>query len=161
MTMRRSLSRAVLLTCMLLLPAIALRAQGGPPPPMGGMGDSPSIDVKKFNAERELARLAKRYKLTEEQRSKIRPILQDQEKQVHDLGEDESLSDRDWVAAVKRVHQETVLKLKVQLSDPQAAKYIKDEEKAAQDEEEEERQPFGPPGGGGPPPGGGGPPPGE
>ena len=46
--------------------------------------------------------------------------------------------------------------MKVQLTDEQATKYVKDEEKAAQDEEEEERQPFGP-GGGGPPPGGGGP----
>jgi hypothetical protein len=126
--------------------------------PMGGMQQTPTINVKKFNADKELTRISKRYKLTEAQKSKTKPILQDQEKQIHDLGEDESLSDREWLASVKRVHQETVAKVKVQLTDEQASRYVKDEEKAAQDEEEEERQPFGPPGGGGPPPGGGGPP---
>ena len=60
----------------------------------GGMQQTPTINVKKFNADKELTRLSKRYKLTEAQKSKTKPILQDQEKQIHDLGEDESLSDR-------------------------------------------------------------------
>ena len=48
---------------------------------------------KRYDAEKELARLTKRYSLTEEQKAKIQPILLEQQKQVHALGEDESLSD--------------------------------------------------------------------
>jgi hypothetical protein len=74
------------------------------------------------------------------------------------------MSDRDYVAAVRAAHQETVAKVKEQMTDAQAAKYIKDEEKQAKDDEDDDQMPFGPGGGGPPgggPPGGGGPPPGE
>jgi hypothetical protein len=123
-------------------------------------GGAPSIDVKKFNAEKELTRLTKKYKLTEEEKAKIGPILADQEKRVHALGNDDSLSDREWVAAVRKVHQETVLSVKTQMTDDHATKYVKDEEKQAKsDEEDDQGPPGGGPGGpGGPPPGGGGPP---
>lgn len=129
----------VALLSLLLLPAIATTAQ----PPMGGMWGAASIDVKQYNAENQMKRLVKRYKLTDGQKSTIQPILADQEKQVHQLGEDDSLSDRDWVAAVRAVHRETVLKVKAQMTDAQASKYIKDEEKQAKDDEDEDRMPFG------------------
>jgi hypothetical protein len=123
-------------------------------------GGASSINVKKFNADKELTRLTKKYKLTEDEKTKIQPILADQEKRVHALGDDDSLSDSEWAAAVRKVHQETVLSVKAQMTDEQATKYVKDEEKQAKsDAEEDSGPPDGePPGGGGPPPGGGGPP---
>jgi Spy/CpxP family protein refolding chaperone len=153
--------RHFLIGSILLMGPASLVAQGMPPP-MGGM-DGQSINVKKFSADRELTRLSKRYKLTTEQKTKIRPILAEQEKQVHLLGEDESLSDTEWVVSVRKVHSKTVVQVKALMSDAQASKYIQDEEKRAKDDAEEDRmQEDGPPGGGGPPPGGGGgPPPGE
>jgi hypothetical protein len=141
----------------LLLPVAVARAQG-PPPWMDG--DASSINVKKFNADKELTRLTKKYKLSAEEKTKIQPILADQEKRVHELGDDDSLSDSEWATAVRKVHQETVLSVKAQLTDDQATKYAKDEEKQAKSDEEDDQGPAGPsgPGGGGPPPGGGGPP---
>jgi hypothetical protein len=126
---------------------------------MGGGANTPTVDVKRYNADRELTRLTKKYKLTAEQKAKIQPLLAEQEKKVHTLGEDESLSDTDWVASVRQVHRQTVIKVKEEMTDAQAAKYVADEEKQAKDDAEQDQMPNGPPpGGGGPPPGGGGPP---
>jgi len=128
-----------------------------PPPPPGMEQSSPSIDIRKYDAGRELARLTKRYKLTGDEAAKIRPILAEQEKQIHALGEDNSLSDKEWIAAVRRAHREAVMKIKTVMTDAQASHYIKDEDKQAKDDEQQE--PFGPPDGPppglGPPPGGG------
>lgn len=158
----RKLLFGFVLGCLLGLAFVVARAQEGPPPgpPPGMMGGS-QIDVRKFGAERELARLTKKYKLTEDQKAQIKPALVEQEKQVHALGEDTALSDTEYVAAVRRVHRETVAKVKLQLSDEQASRYAKDEEKLAKsDAEDDAIQEDGPPGGPPPepPPGGGGPP---
>jgi len=151
----------------LALSGVSVFAQppGGPPPGMGGPG-GPTINIKKFNADKELSRLTKKYKLTEDQQSKIRPILQDQYAKVFALGENPDLSDTDYVASVRATHRQTVAKVKLEMTDTQANKYLLDEEKAAKDDAEQDQQqgrPDGPPpgGGGGPPGGGGGGPPGE
>lgn len=128
-----------------------------------------TVANKRYDAEKELARLAKRYGLTETQKAKIQPILLEQQKQVHELGEDESLSDSAWTSGVRKIHAQTVAKVKLELSDAQAAKYAKDEAKslkATKDSGDDDDGPpdGGPPDGGPPPgggPGGGGPPPGE
>jgi len=63
--------------------------------------------------------MTKRYGLSKEQKAKIQPLLLEQQKQVHTLGEDESLTDAEWAAAVRKVHQATVLKVRKQLTDAQ------------------------------------------
>jgi len=141
---------------------LSARAQDGPPPgpPPGMMEGTSSINVKKFSAERELVRLTKKYKLSDDQRGKILPMLAEQEKRVHALDEDSSLSDAEWTAAVRKVHVETVAKVKLAMTDDQASRYIKDEEKRAKSDAAEDQMqgpPDGPPPG--PPPGDGGPPP--
>jgi hypothetical protein len=125
-----------------------------------------TVGNKRYDAGKELARIGKRYSLTADQKAKIQPLLAEQQKQVHQLGEDESLSDSAWAAAVRKVHQQTVLKVKAEMTDEQASKYVKEEEKQAKKSQEDAQDdgpdgppPDGPPpGGGGPPPGGGGPP---
>jgi periplasmic protein CpxP/Spy len=123
-----------------------------------------TVANKRDDAAKELARLTRKYGLTEEQKARIQPLLAEQQRQVHVLGEDESLSDMAWSAAVRKVHQLTMLKVKVELTDAQASKYIKDEEKEAKKSQDDggddgmDGPPDGPPPGG---PGGGGPPPGE
>ena len=119
---------------------------------------SQAVGSKKYDAEKELARLGKRYNLTEDQKAKIQPILADQQKQVHKLGEDESLSDTEWASAVRKVHQQTVLKVRLQKTDAQASKYMKDEAKWAKQSQDNQGEdaddgppPDGPPPGGGPP----------
>ena len=131
-----------------------------------------TVGNKRYDAEKELARLTKRYSLTEQQKAKIQPILLEQQKRVHTLGEDEALSDTEWAVAVRKVHAQTVAKVKLQLTDAQASKYAKDEAKSAKssldaDDEDDGPPPDGPPPDGGPGggpggpgggPGGGGPP---
>jgi hypothetical protein len=134
---------------MPLLPVVLLSAQG---PPMMGAMPNPSINVKRFEASRELTRLTKKYKLTAEQKSLILPILTEQEKKVHELGEEEGLSDVDWVAAVRQTHLQTVAKVKLQMTEEQASKYVVDEEKQAKNDAQDDQMPgpMGPPGGGPP-----------
>jgi uncharacterized membrane protein len=83
---------------------------------------------------------------------------------VHALGEDESLTDAEWAGSVRKVHQQTVLKVRKQLTDAQLSKYMKDELKRAkqsgndsEDADDDGPPPYGPPPGGGGGPGGGGP----
>ena len=115
---------------VLLASAISLPAQPPGMPP-GGMSSTPTINVKKFDADKELARLTKKYKLTADQKTKIRPVLVEQQAKVHKLGDDEGLSDADWVAGVRQAHRETVAKVKLEMTDEQASRYVADEEKLA------------------------------
>jgi hypothetical protein len=127
--------------------------------------ESLTVANKEYDAAKELERMAKRYGLTVEQKNKIEPILLAQQKAVHALGEDESLTDSQWRGAVRKVHQQTVLNIKHLLTDAQLSKYGKDEDKrakAAGNDSDDDGPPDGGPPDGGPPggPGGGGPPPG-
>src|SRR5208283_3155717 len=124
--------------------------------------ESLTVANKEYDAAKELSRMTKRYSLTAEQKTKIEPLLLEQQKQVHTLGEDESLTDAEWTAAVRKVHQATVLKVRKLLSDAQLSKYSKDELKRAKQsgndaDADDDGPPDGPPPDGGPPPGGGGP----
>ena len=149
----------------LLLPGIAAVAQSQPSPTVTAKSDSQAVGNKEYDAQKELVRMAKRYSLTADQKTKIQPILADQQQQVHALGEDESLSDSEWAGAVGKVHEQTVLKAKLQLTGTQATKYLQDEAKRAKKSQDQtDDDDYGPPPGGGPGggfgggPGGGGPP---
>lgn len=129
--------------------------------------ESLTVANKEYDAAKELPRMAKRYSLTAEQKAKIGSLLLEQQRQVHALGEDESLTDAEWAEAVRKVHQETVLKVRKLLTDAQLSKYSKDELKRAKQPGDnasanDDGPPDGPPPDGGPPggggPGGGGPP---
>lgn len=115
-----------------------------------------TVPNKRYEAEKELVRLTKVYKLTEAQRTKIRPILLEQQKQVHALGEDESLSNQEYVGEMRKVHAQTVADVKKELTDAQATQYAKDEAKIAKKSGDGGDDDFGPPDGmpPGPPPGG-------
>jgi len=118
---------------------------------------APHVGNKEYDAEKEMARLAKRYKLTENQKAKIQPILVDQQSRVHTVGENESLSNTEWAAALRNIHQQTVSKVELEMTDTQVSKYIKDEAKRAKQSQDDQGDdddgppPDGGPGGGGPP----------
>ena len=125
--------------------------------------DSQAVGKKEFDAAKELPRMTQRYGLSDEQKAKIQPILAEQQRQVHELGEDESLSNSEWAKEVQEVHQQTVSKIKPLLTDAQLSKFTKDEAKRAKHplsdsgDDGFDGPPGGPPPGGGPP-GGFGPP---
>jgi hypothetical protein len=124
-----------------------------------------TVANKHYDAAKELPRLTRVYKLTPLQSASIKPILLDQQTKIHDLGEDQSLSNSDWSSGIRKIHQLAVQQIKAQLNDAQASTYTRDEEKFAKKssndpgDDGDDGPPFGPPPGGGPGgPGGGGPP---
>ena len=114
-----------------------------------------TVANKRYDATKELARMSRHYSLTEEQRVKIQPLLLEQQRQIHALGEDTTLTDTEWNSSVHKVHLNTVAQIKLQLTDAQALKYTKDEAKASKQQgNSDDAGDDGPPDGG-PPPGGG------
>ncbi len=152
---RKSWTRAALVGVLLLFAGSAAQGQQADKTATAKQ-DSLTVADKRYDAAKELVRMTKRYGLSEEQQAKIQPLLLEQQRQVHALTADESLNDMQWAAAVRRVHADTIEKIKAELADAQIVKYAKDEDKRAKSDEDDDNG-FGPPGG---PPFGGGPPPG-
>ncbi len=139
--------------------APAFGQEPGPPPP-GDMGPPPDFDGAPpgRNVDRDLARMVKRYGLSDEQKAEIRPILVDEKQKLDAIFKDSSLAPEDRSAKIKAIHSDEVARVSALLTDDQRAKYQKDETRARQNDDG-----MGPDGGPpGPPPGGdsgGGPPP--
>jgi Spy/CpxP family protein refolding chaperone len=114
-----ALSVGALLTCNTVL-----RAQDStntPPagaPPAGqrppGMRGAPNLDM-----------LAKQLELTDEQKTKIKPILEEQAKKIKDLRADTSLLQEDRRAKMKAIRDEVAPKMKEILTPEQFAKFEK------------------------------------
>jgi hypothetical protein len=107
-----------------------------------------------MNVNQEVARMTKRYALSESQQTQIRSILLDQKKKMTELFQDSSLLPEDRFRQLRALSAEQVSRIEDVLSPKQRSKYEKDHARAA---EEEWPGPDGPP----PPPGdeGAGPPP--
>jgi hypothetical protein len=131
----------------------AAGAQEPPPPPPDGM-DMPHPDMPKMNVEKELARMTKRYGLSENQKVQIRLVLVDVKTKIDALSRDSSTDFGERMQKMRAIRDEQTSRISAILSDDQRAKYHKDMERNARD------QGDGPPDGP-PPPGGegGGPPP--
>jgi len=143
-------SRAGVLRLVLVLAFLAPLLSGTAAMAQTGTSSSTAVNLasfpvgdKKYDAKEELMRLSKLYKLKAVQKSSIEPILVDQQIQVYQLGENVSLTDSEWIEAVRVVHQETVLKVRAQMADTQEIKYARDEEQQDRDAEEEEQTLYG------------------
>jgi len=104
-------------------------AQGGP------QGRGP-----RMTPEERLKRLDQALKLTDDQKGKIKPILEDQQKQMEALRSDSSLSQDDRRAKMRSIMQDGNAKIREQLTDDQKKQF---------DEMSQRRGPGRGPGGGG------------
>lgn len=103
---------------------------GGPPGP-GMRGRGPNLDM-----------IAQRLNLTDDQKPKVKEILDGQRQQMRDLFQNQDLSPEDRTAKMKTVREETDAKMKAVLTADQFAQWQKIEPRM--------RGPRnGPPGGGG------------
>jgi hypothetical protein len=89
--------------------------------------------------------LAKELKLTDDQKSKLLPILTDQQQQMQSLRQDTSMSREDRMAKMRSIHEQTNAKVNGILNDDQKQKYAEMQQKMR--EHMQQRQ-----GGGGAPP---------
>jgi Spy/CpxP family protein refolding chaperone len=121
-----------LLVLGVALTGMQARAQGGP------QGRGP-----RMSPEQRLEQLDQTLKLTDDQKSKIKPILEDQQKQMDALRSDSSLSQEDRRAKMRSIMQESNGKIRDLLTDDQKKQF---------DEMQQRRGP----GRGGRGPGGGG-----
>jgi Spy/CpxP family protein refolding chaperone len=108
-----------------------------------------------MNVDKQLARMVKRYSLTDAQKAQIRPILVDVKQKMDAVFKDSSVEPEDRAARIRFIHADQVARISALLSDEQREKYQKDEARMHEDE-----GPGGPDGPPPPPPDGGdGPPP--
>jgi periplasmic protein CpxP/Spy len=124
----------------------------GPPPP-DDMEAPQNMRPPKMNVDKEITRMAKRYALSDAQKTQIRPILIEEQQKLDAVFQDSSLTPEDRFSKMRVIHEEQVSRISAVLSDSQKARYQKDERG-----KDHQQGPDGPP----PPPpgeGGGGPPP--
>jgi Spy/CpxP family protein refolding chaperone len=107
------------------------------PPPHRGMMDP----------AQQLEGMTKRYNLSADQQTQLKPILASQQQQMQALRGDSSLSREDRMAKMQSIHADTKTKIEAVLNDDQKKQFEADQERMQQ-----QRMQGGGPGGGGPPP---------
>jgi periplasmic protein CpxP/Spy len=146
---------AMALACAAAQPAFA--QEPGPPPP-DEMGAPPDVGEAPpaMNVDKQLAKMVKRYGLSDTQETQVRPILVDVKQKLDAVFQDSSFSPEDRDAKIKSIHDDEVARISAIMTSDQRARYQKDQARTREDQ--------GPGGPDGPPPppngdGGGGPPP--
>ncbi len=138
----RIVSLVVLCAAVVFSLAAVAQDQGAP-------GGQPQARRGPMSAQDRLDMMSKELNLTDDQKAKIKPILDNEQKQVQDLRADTSLSREDMMTKRRDIMKKTNDDIKAVLNDDQKKKF---------DEMMQRRRgPGGPPGGG---PGGPGGPPG-
>jgi Spy/CpxP family protein refolding chaperone len=82
-----------------------------------------------MDPDKRLAHMTKRYNLTSDQQSQIKPILQDEQQQMQSMRGDTSTSRQDKWAKMKSMHDATNQKIEAVLTDEQKQKFEADQQK--------------------------------
>jgi Spy/CpxP family protein refolding chaperone len=132
--MKNQLSRIVLggiLATGLTFGAAAAFAQDAPAPAapdasaqqgMGGRRQPPTPDEQ-------VARMTKRYNLSADQQSQIKPIVADAQQKMMALRGDSSMSRDDKMAKMKSLHEDSNTKISAILNDTQKAQFAQDQQR--------------------------------
>jgi len=75
-----------------------------------------------MNPDAMLEHMSKELNLTDDQKTKIKPILEDQSKQMQDLRQNTSASEQDRHAKMKQIHESTMSQLRPILTSDQQKK---------------------------------------
>lgn len=142
---------------ILLTTGHALFAQESGPPPPDGMDATQGGPPPRMSVDKQLARMTKRYALSEAQQTQIRPILTEENQKREALFQNTSLTREERFNRIKTLHEDETARISVVLTDSQRAKYEKDQERMTRHESDgnDSGEPPPPPpgdGGGGPPP---------
>jgi hypothetical protein len=116
-----------------LAAAYATGAQEPPPPPPDEM-EMPHPDMPKMDVDKELARMTKRYGLSESQKAQIRSVLVEVKAKMDALSKDSSMEFGERMQRMRDIREEQTSGISAILSDEQRAKYQKDTERKAHDQ---------------------------
>jgi Spy/CpxP family protein refolding chaperone len=137
------LQSAILAVCLLGGAHVFAQEPGGAPetqgPPAGG-GHRGMMDPAQ-----QLEGMTKRYNLTADQQTQIKPILAQQQQQMQALHGDSSLSREDRMTKMQSIHADTKTRIEAVLNDDQKKQFEADQQKM------QERMQQRMQGGGGPP----------
>jgi periplasmic protein CpxP/Spy len=132
----------LLATGLTLCSAAAFAQQDTPAPDasaqQGGHRQPPTPDEQ-------VARMTKRYNLSSDQQSQIKPILANQQQQMQALRQDSSLSQEDRMAKVKSIRDDSSAKISALLNDSQKQKFAQDQQRRQEHMQEHGAAPSGGP----------------
>jgi periplasmic protein CpxP/Spy len=144
--MKNQLSRlaisGLLATGLTLCSAAAFAQQDTPAPDasaqQGGHRQPPTPDEQ-------VARMTKRYNLSSDQQTQIKPILANQQQQMQALRQDSSLSREDKMAKMKSLRDDSSSKIQALLNDSQKQKFAQDQQRRQEHMQEHGAPPAGGP----------------
>jgi periplasmic protein CpxP/Spy len=116
--MKKKLLQAAMILA-LLTGSAAVYAQMGPDQGGGQMGHGP----RPMSADQRLQHMTKQLNLSDAQQQQIKPILENEEKQMQALHSDSSLSQQDRMSKMMQIRQDTSSQIKPILNSDQQQKY--------------------------------------
>jgi hypothetical protein len=106
--------------------AFAQQDNAAPDPQQQGPG---RMGRGAMNPDEQIARMTKRYNLSADQQTQIKPILANQQQQMMALRGDSSLSREDKMAKMKGIRDDSSTKIQAILNDSQKQQYAQDQQK--------------------------------
>ena len=143
-----------LLATGLTLGAAAAFAQDNPAPDASAQqpGNGPAgMGHQHMTPDEQVAHMTKRYNLSADQQTQIKPILANQQQQMMALRQDSSLSREDRMAKMKSIREDSSTKIQAILNDSQKQKFTEDQQKMQERMQERMQQHGGGAPAGGPP----------
>jgi protein CpxP len=95
--------------------------------------------------DEQVARMTKRYSLSSDQQTQIKPILANQQQQMQALRQDSSLSREDKMAKIKSIRDDSSTKIQAVLNDSQKQKFAQDQQRRQERMQEHGAAPAGGP----------------
>lgn len=113
---------AVVLCCSMV--AFGQSTQSNPPDTQGTQGDHQRWHGRgaAMSPEAQLDHMSQALNLTDDQKTKIKPILEDQSKQMEQLRQDSSLSQEDRRSKFQQIHENTMSQIRPLLNADQQKK---------------------------------------
>jgi Spy/CpxP family protein refolding chaperone len=108
-------------TAIVLSLSLAAFAQSTPDT-QSGQGEHQGRGHGPMSVDAQLDHMSQALNLTDDQKAKIKPILEEQSKKMHDLMQDSSVSQEDRRAKFQEIHEDTMSKVRPLLNDDQQKK---------------------------------------
>src|SRR5580704_3505803 len=129
---RKALPAATILVALVLSLGIGIafgqNAQDQAAPDQSGQGSGMEGRMGRHampTVDDQVKHMAKKLNLSDDQQAKLKPILEDQRKQMEQIRDDSALSREDRFSKMKSVHENSTAQIKALLNDDQQKKFDK------------------------------------